>query len=44
MVHEPRAKGVTPKATEQPVDTGTTAGKTFLATLGVSAEFLTDLR
>jgi hypothetical protein len=32
------------KATEQPVDTGTAAGKAFLDMLGVSAEFETNLR
>ena len=39
-----RAKGVTLKATEQPVDTGTAAGKAFLDMLGVFAEFETNLR
>jgi DNA invertase Pin-like site-specific DNA recombinase len=32
------------KATEQPVDTGTPAGKAFLDMLGVFAEFETNLR
>ena len=32
------------KATEQPVDTGTVAGKAFLDMLGVFAEFETNLR
>jgi DNA invertase Pin-like site-specific DNA recombinase len=32
------------KATEQPVDTGTAAGKAFLDMLGVFAEFETNLR
>jgi DNA invertase Pin-like site-specific DNA recombinase len=32
------------KATEQPIDTGTAAGKCFLDTLGVFAEFETNLR
>lgn len=36
--------GVTLKATEQPVDTRTAAGKTFLDMLGVFAEFETNLR
>ena len=44
MVHELKAKGVALKATEQPVDTGTAAGKAFLDMLGVFAEFETNLR
>ena len=44
IVHELKAKGVALKATEQPVDTGTTAGKAFLDMLGVFAEFETNLR
>lgn len=32
------------KATEQPIDTGTAAGKAFLDMLGVFAEFETNLR
>jgi DNA invertase Pin-like site-specific DNA recombinase len=32
------------QATEQPVDTGTAAGKAFLDMLGVFAEFGTNLR
>jgi len=32
------------KATEQPVNTGTAAGKAFLDMLGVFAEFETNLR
>jgi hypothetical protein len=43
-VHELKAKGVALKATEQPVDTGTAAGKAFLDMLGVFAEFETNLR
>ena len=39
-----RAKGATLKATEQPIDTGTAAGKCFLDMLGVFAEFETNLR
>ncbi len=39
-----KAKGVTLRATEQPVDTGTAAGKAFLDMLGVFAEFETNLR
>src|SRR4051794_29291081 len=44
IVHELRAKKVTLKATEQPIDTGTAAGKAFLDMLGVFAEFETNLR
>lgn len=44
IVHELRSKGVTLKATEQPIDTGTAAGKCFLDMLGVFAEFETNLR
>jgi DNA invertase Pin-like site-specific DNA recombinase len=44
VVHELRAKGVTLKATEQPIDTSTAAGKAFLDMLGVFAEFETNLR
>ncbi|HQT76437.1 MAG TPA: recombinase family protein [Rhodopila sp.] len=44
IVHELKVKGVTLRATEQPVDTGTPAGKAFLDMLGVFAEFETNLR
>jgi DNA invertase Pin-like site-specific DNA recombinase len=44
IVHELKAKGVASRATEQPVDTGTAAGKAFLDMLGVFAEFETNLR
>lgn len=44
IVHELKAKGAFLKATEQPVDTGTAAGKAFLDMLGVFAEFETNLR
>lgn len=37
-------KGVTLRATEQPVDTGSAAGKAFFQMLGVFAEFETNLR
>jgi DNA invertase Pin-like site-specific DNA recombinase len=43
-VHELKAKDVALKATEQPIDTGTAAGKAFLDMLGVFAEFETNLR
>ena len=43
-VHELKAKGVALKATEQPIDTSTAAGKAFLDMLGVFAEFETNLR
>src|SRR5918911_3576207 len=44
IVHELKARGVTLKATDQPIDTGTAAGKAFLDMLGVFAEFETNLR
>jgi len=44
IVHELKQKGVSLRATEQPVDTGTAAGKAFLDMLGVFAEFETNLR
>ena len=44
IVHELKAKGVSLKATEQPIDTSTAAGKAFLDMLGVFAEFETNLR
>jgi DNA invertase Pin-like site-specific DNA recombinase len=44
LVHELQAKGVHLKATEQPIDTSTPAGKAFLGMLGVFAEFETNLR
>lgn len=37
-------RGVALKATEQPVDTGSAAGKAFFQMLGVFAEFETNLR
>jgi DNA invertase Pin-like site-specific DNA recombinase len=39
-----KAKGVSLKATDQPIDTSTAAGKAFLDMLGVFAEFETNLR
>ena len=44
IVHELKGRGVALKATEQPIDTGTAAGKAFLDMLGVFAEFETNLR
>ena len=44
IVRSLRSKGVALRATEQPVDTGTAAGKAFLDMLGVFAEFETNLR
>ena len=44
IVHELKQKGVALRATEQPVDTSTAAGKAFLDMLGVFAEFETNLR
>jgi DNA invertase Pin-like site-specific DNA recombinase len=44
IVRAIRAKGASLKATEQPIDTSTAAGKCFLDMLGVFAEFETNLR
>jgi DNA invertase Pin-like site-specific DNA recombinase len=44
IVRAVKAKGATLRATEQPIDTGTAAGKCFLDMLGVFAEFETNLR
>jgi DNA invertase Pin-like site-specific DNA recombinase len=44
IVHELKARDVALRATEQPIDTGTAAGKAFLDMLGVFAEFETNLR
>jgi len=44
IVRTLKARGATLKATEQPIDTGTAAGKCFLDMLGVFAEFETNLR
>lgn len=44
VVHELKGKGVALKATEQPIDTASAAGKAFLDMLGVFAEFETNLR
>jgi DNA invertase Pin-like site-specific DNA recombinase len=44
IVRSVRAKGAALKATEQPIDTSTAAGKCFLDMLGVFAEFETNLR
>jgi len=44
VVREVKAKGAHLKATEQPIDTATAAGKAFLDMLGVFAEFETNLR
>lgn len=44
IVHELKGRGVALKATEQPIDTSTAAGKAFLDMLGVFAEFETNLR
>ncbi len=44
LVHDLRARGVTLRATEQPIDTSNAAGKAFLDMLGVFAEFETNLR
>jgi DNA invertase Pin-like site-specific DNA recombinase len=39
-----KEKGIALRATEQPIDTSTAAGKAFLDMLGVFAEFETNLR
>ncbi len=44
VVRELKAKGVSLQATEQPINTGTAAGKAFLDMLGVFAEFELTLR
>jgi DNA invertase Pin-like site-specific DNA recombinase len=43
-VHELKERSVPLCATEQPINTGTAAGKTFLSMLGVVAEFETNQR
>jgi DNA invertase Pin-like site-specific DNA recombinase len=44
IVRALKAKGAALRATEQPIDTSTAAGKCFLDMLGVFAEFETNLR
>ena len=44
IVRTVKARGATLKATEQPIDTVSAAGKCFLDMLGVFAEFETNLR
>jgi DNA invertase Pin-like site-specific DNA recombinase len=44
IVRAVKAKGASLRATEQPIDTNTAAGKCFLDMLGVFAEFETNLR
>lgn len=44
IVRTIKSRGAALKATEQPIDTGTAAGKCFLDMLGVFAEFETNLR
>jgi DNA invertase Pin-like site-specific DNA recombinase len=44
IVRAIKARGASLKATEQPIDTSTAAGKCFLDMLGVFAEFETNLR
>ena len=44
IVRTIKAKGASLRATEQPIDTSTAAGKCFLDMLGVFAEFETNLR
>jgi DNA invertase Pin-like site-specific DNA recombinase len=44
IVRELKAKGASLRATEQPIDSSTAAGKCFVDMLGVFAEFETNLR
>ena len=44
IVYDLDKRGVTLSATEQPIDTRTSAGKCFLDMLGVFGEFETNLR
>lgn len=44
IVRELEERGVTLKATEQPIDTSSAAGRAFLQMLGVFAEFETAIR
>jgi DNA invertase Pin-like site-specific DNA recombinase len=44
IVSDLRERGASLRATEQPVDTSSAAGKAFLQMLGVFAEFETNLR
>ena len=44
IVRQLQAKGVDLRATEQPIDTSTAAGRAFLQMLGVFAEFETAIR
>lgn len=44
IVYDLKQRGIGLKATEQPIDTSTAAGKCFLDMLGVFAEFETNLR
>jgi DNA invertase Pin-like site-specific DNA recombinase len=44
IVRTVKARGASLKASEQPIDTSTAAGKCFLDMLGVFAEFETNLR
>ena len=44
IVRQLTAKGAHLRATEQPIDTATAAGKAFLGMLGVFAEFETNIR
>jgi DNA invertase Pin-like site-specific DNA recombinase len=44
IVRAVKSRGASLRATEQPIDTSTAAGKCFLDMLGVFAEFETNLR
>ncbi|RTZ63043.1 MAG: recombinase family protein [Aquificaceae bacterium] len=44
IIHQLKNSGINLKATDQPIDTSTPAGKAFFDMLGVFAEFETNLR
>lgn len=44
IIHQLKESGIALKATDQPIDTSTPAGKAFFDMLGVFAEFETNLR
>src|SRR5258708_39649351 len=44
LIYELKERGISLKATEQPIDTNTAAGKCFLDMPGVFAEFETNIR
>jgi DNA invertase Pin-like site-specific DNA recombinase len=44
IVHELEQNGIALDATDQDVDTGTSAGRTFIGMLGVFSQFETEIR